>query len=180
LIPIFEEPDLRNTLEYGITFYCMQENLAYVSGMHMTFAPFLLMGFHSLKTVYVTFKSFVKTAMPRTYRKNSSLPFACEIFKKLLMYFDPILCNIIEARLSTVESLAEKWFISHLATQMDTSLLLALWEYSLKEENLTLPYFFAVAMLRKERYKIIMSEEPDIFITDHDVLDELNKEAMAM
>lgn len=180
VIPIFDEPDLKHTLEFGITFYCMSENLHYVSGMHMTFAPFLLMGFHSLKTVYVTFKAFINTAMPRVFRKSSSLPFASEVFKKLLMYFDPILCNLLEAQMNSIETYTEKWFVCLLASALDTPLLLALWEYSVKEKNLTLPYFFAVAMLRKERYAIINGQLPNIYITDANMLDELNQDALSM
>jgi Rab-GTPase-TBC domain len=187
-LPMFEENELREYLELVLTFYCKAENLPYSTGMHEVMAPFFLLGFNGLKTVYVAFKLFVKRMMPRVFKDQSSITDIYKIFHHLLMYHEPLLCNALDGKMITPQIFGEKWFTTLFASSLNSSLLLAFWEFCLQEKNVTLPYFFALVFLAKIKEKILnkrnlSNQDLDLFqfyICELEELSDLFQEALSL
>ena len=154
-LPMFNDSDLRNTLELVLTYYVKQEEIPYTSGLHEVLAPFFLMGFSNLKSVFTCFITFQDKFLPRTFNRNSSLQYAYRIFHLLLLYHDPLLCSMLDGKHISPSTYAEGWFKCMFAGNLEVSLLLAFWEFFLAESNLTLPYFFALIIVQKNRDKIL-------------------------
>lgn len=188
ILPMFEEPELRDYLELLLTYYCKTENLDYTSGMHEVMAAFFVLGFSSLKTVYAAFKEFVKKMMPRVFKKDSSLSYSYKIFYKLLLYHEPVECSALDGKMLYPQVYAEKWFVTLFASALNISLLLAFWEFCLQENNPTLPYFFALVCVSRIKDKILSKKNLSVsdvqlfrfFITELDELDEICQEALAL
>ena len=95
--PIFQETDLKNALELLLTYYCKTEEISYRSGLHEVLAPFFIMRFSNLKTVYGSFCSFIDKMMPIMFSSENILDQTYSIFQKLMMYHEPIIFNALQA-----------------------------------------------------------------------------------
>ena len=187
-LPMFEESELKEYLELLLTYYCKTEKLPYSSGMHEVMAAFFLLGFSGLKAVYIAFKLFVRKMMPRAFKEDSSVPLTYKVFHQLLMYHEPLLCSALDGKMITPQIYAYKWFKTLFASSLNISLLLAFWEFCLQEQNPTLPYFFALVYLSKNKEKILNKrnlsmndlEVFQFYICELESLDELCQEALAL
>ena len=182
----FKEVDLRNTLELLACYYVHTEKVTYVSGLHEVLAPFFLMGFRSFKSVYACFLAFVKKMMPRVFLREGSVEISCKLLHTLLLYHEPALCSGLDAKMLSTASFAEKWFLTLYAETIDVPLLLAFWELCLKENNITLPHFFAVVLVKHYRDQLLARKSPkdqpriNLGQLDLDQLDALCQEAIAL
>lgn len=182
----FKETDLRNTVELLASYYVHTEKVAYASGLHEVLAPFFLMGFRSFKSVYACFLAFVKKMMPRVFLREGSVEVSCKLLHTLLLYHEPGLCSALDARMLNTASFAEKWFLTLYADTIDVPLLLAFWELCLKENNVTLPHFFAVVLIKHHKDQLLArktpKEQPRINLSqlDLDQLDALCQEAITL
>ena len=183
----FQEANLRNSLELLLSYYIHKERISYVSGMQEVMAPFFLMGFQRFDSVYACFSGFVNRMMPGAFQKESSMGVACKLLHKLLLYHDPALCTSLDAKMIMPAQYAEKWFLTLFANCIDFMLLISFWELALKENNLSLPLFFALVLVQKHRDQLLTrkssSKEPpqiSLEINSIEELDPLCQEAIAL
>lgn len=153
--PIFQESDLKNALELLLTYYCKTEELEYQTGIHEVLAPFFLMRFSNLKTVYGAFSTFVQKMLPNMYVKDIHVDLAYNLFQKLMMYHEPILFNTIQSSFPSHTITIKKWLLTGMACLFDSSNLLKLWEFCLSQQNHTLPVYVAISVLYHQREKIM-------------------------
>lgn len=164
VMPLFQESDLQNTLELLITFHCKAHSMSYFSGLHQVIAPFFLMHFTTIRTSYGAFSVFLERMMPRMFHKNLH---SFQVFQKLLMYHDPILSSTLQGTFPNHQSIIENWINTCLASCLEISQLLNLWEYCLRENNPSFTVFFAVASLMKHRDKLMAKKrKPKLEIPD--------------
>ena len=122
--PIFLESELKNTLELILTYYCKTEQISYKSGLHEVLAPFFVMRFNNLKAIYGTFCAFVDKMMPKAFESEKIADLSYQIFQKLMMYHEPIIFNALQASFPNHIPIVKKWFLTGLASFLDTSNLL--------------------------------------------------------
>lgn len=149
--PIFQETDLKNALELLLTYYCKTEEISYKSGLHEVLAPFFIMRFNNLKTVYGAFSTFIEKMIPGAYSSEKNSDYFYSVFQKLMMYHEPILFNTLQSAHSTHVPIVKKWFLTAMASLLETGSLLKLWEFCFTEKNYTLPLFVAIAVLYRQR-----------------------------
>lgn len=178
---LFLESDLKNALEMLLTFYCKSNSISYVSGLHEILAPFFVLRFTSLKTVYGAFSAFIEKMMPRLFLKESSINYSYKIFQRLLLYHDPLLSNNLQSAISNNSLIIEKWFYSCMSSCLDITMLLEFWERCLVEKSTVFPYYFAVAMLIKKRDLLTKKHKKriilEINITEIDELNAIMRDA---
>lgn len=187
-LPMFEESELRIYLELLLTYYCKTKKISYVSGMHEVLAAFFLLGFSGIKTVYSAFDIFLKKMMPGVFVDPSTLDPTFKIFHHLLMYHEPLLCSALDGKMISPSIYAHKWFSTLFASSLNISLLLAFWEFCLQEQNLTLPYFFALVYMGKIKEKVLNKKNLSVhdldlfqfFISELEELDDLCQEALSL
>ena len=181
--PIFEENELKNALELLLTYYCKTESLTYQSGLHEVMAPFFTMRFNNLKTVYGAFCTFIKRMLPNMFVKESYSELALKLFSNLMMYHEPIIFSKIQTSFPSSLETIKLWLMTGMATYLDSSNLLKLWEVSLTDNNLTLPIFVSIAVLYRQREQIMKKSKSkrNLLTEDNDVddMNELIKEALA-
>lgn len=179
--PIFEESELKNALELLLTYYCKTENIAYKSGLHEVLAPFFIMRFSNLKTVYGAFCAFVEKMIPCMFTVESSIDIVYNIFQKLMMYHEPIIFNTLQASFPSHVQVVKKWLLTAMASSLDSANLLKFWEQCLVEKNPTLPLFITLSLLYRQREKLMKKSKSkkQLSIDDSEIDDisELIKEA---
>ena len=95
-LAIFAEPELRDTLEWLITFYCKSHKIRYNRGLNQILAPFFLIGFESVGELYIAFTKFVDKFIPKLFTDDGyTLQVLYKTFHLLLLYHEPFLCNIL-------------------------------------------------------------------------------------
>lgn len=188
---IFSESELRETLEWLLTFYCKSKGISYISGMHELLAPFFLIGFQSVSTLYEHFEKFVNKVIPSFYKENGkNVDLMSKIFHNLLLYYDPTICNLLDSQLWILSKYSNKWFLNLFASNLEISLLLAFWELILIENYVELPVFFGLILIIRNRSfllnkplgkmlspEFIKEKIVDVFITDLDELETLISQA---
>lgn len=180
--PIFEESDLKNALELLLTYYCKTEELEYQTGLHEVLAPFFLMRFSNLKTVYGAFSTFVQKMLPNMFVGDVHVDLSYNLFQKLIMYHEPILFNTIQSSFPSHTVLIKKWLLTGMASLFDSSNLLKLWEFCLSQQNYTLPVYVAITVLYRQREKLMKKTKSKKLLNfdelDLDDIQEIIKEAI--
>ncbi|CAG9309947.1 TBC1D23_1 [Blepharisma stoltei] len=183
-LSLFQEQDLKNALELLLTFYCKSGSIPYISGLHEILAPFFVLRFTTLKTVYGAFSAFIDKMMPRLFTKDSSISYSYKIFQRLLLYHDPLLSNTLQSTLPNNSSIIEKWFYTCMSACLDITQLLEFWEWCLNENNPMFPYYFAIALLMKNRDLLTKKHKKkinlEIHIADNDELTAIIDDAQAL
>lgn len=179
--PIFQESDLKNALELLLTYYCKTESIPYKSGLHEVLAPFFIMRFSNLKTVYGAFCAFISKMIPSMFTVESNIDYAYNIFQKLMMYHEPILFNTLQSSFPSHVGIVKKWILTAMAACLDPTGLLKFWEYCLEESNFSLPIFACVSLLYRQREKLMKKNKGKAAVIEENEVDdvsELIKEAV--
>lgn len=181
--PIFLESELKNTLERLLTYYCKTEEISYQSGLHEILAPFFIMKFNNLKTVYGAFCAFVDKMMPKIFHAEKILDYGYNIFQKLMMYHEPLTFNTLQASFPGHAQIVKKWLLTSMASCLETIHLIKFWEYCLSEQNLTLPIFIAISILYRQRDKFMKKNKSKKVMNldeiEIDNIEDLIKEAVS-
>lgn len=150
--------------------------------MQETLAPFLVMHFTTLKSVFGAYCVFIEKVLPRAFTEQNSAEFSAKVFERLLMYHEPVLFNRIQSSVSGLGSKLSRWFFTGLACCLEIPHLLSVWESVLKEHSAVFFYFFAVVLLRKYTDEIIDKKKREINrefrLKSTESLKELSKEAV--
>lgn len=65
-----------------------------MTGMHEMMAPFFLIGFQSVNTLYVCFEKFMAKCVPTLYADSGrTFDLLARVFHHLLLYHDPLIGN---------------------------------------------------------------------------------------
>lgn len=181
--PIFEESELKNALELLLTYYCKTERIAYKSGLHEVLAPFFIMRFSNLKTVYGAFCAFIDKIIPCMFTLESSIDIIYNIFQKLMMYHEPLLFNTLQSSFPSHVQVVKKWLSTAMASCFNSANLLKFWEYMLEENKPSLSLFMALSLVYRKRESLMRKSKSkkNLNIEESDIEDfnDIIKEAVA-
>ncbi|CAB3981482.1 Hypothetical predicted protein [Paramuricea clavata] len=139
-------------MEKIITFYCKTRNERYRSqnGWVEMLLPFVSLGLPT-GDVYNLFYAMHSKYIPRECH-NEGKPF--HLFRLLLQYHDPELCSLLDSMKLFPDQYAQKWFRSLFAATCESSVVEAMWDVYLLEEDPFLVFFLALVMIINAREDI--------------------------
>ncbi|CAK4166682.1 unnamed protein product [Aphanomyces euteiches] len=187
--------DSRETIERSLvqmlTFYCKSKNIRYKQGMNEVLAPFLLLRMASPEwtdsIVYQCFYTFIDKFLTNVYsdREFRSLQCSMRLLRLLLQYHDPVLCAHLDQHDMTPELYVTPWFMTFFARNESPSVVFALWDTVLLNDDPCLLHFFALALLEDCRETVLaadVAEMPQVLaqlaITSVEHVERLTKLAL--
>ncbi|XP_028405165.1 TBC1 domain family member 23-like [Dendronephthya gigantea] len=151
-------------IEKIITFYCKTRNERYKSqnGWVELLLPFISLRL-PIGDVYNIFYAMHSKYIPRECH-NEGKPF--HLFRLLLQYHDPELCSFLDSMKLFPDQYAQKWFRSLFAATCDSSVVEAMWDVYLLEEDPFLVFFLALVMIINAREDVMAPDQEKSDILD--------------
>ena len=156
--PHFQDPVNQYNLERILTFYCKQQNIAYVQGLNEILAPFFLLAPQlSIGQCYNTFSAFISRFLPHTFADHEFTRLQCtfRLFRLLLLYHDPELCHTLDQYGMVPELYAMPWFLTLFAHRHSPQLVFGLWDAYVLADHPALHGWVALAFLTAHRQAIM-------------------------
>lgn len=156
----FRDVNVRHDMEMLLTEYCKSENISYKQGMNYVLAPFFLV-LTELRDIYNCFCAFISRFLHNTYSDEDFGGLQCvfTLFRFLLLYHDPTLCNYLEQYDMGPELYASSWFMTVYANRLKPELLFHLWDMLILDlEHPHMHYFFSLSLLISHRNQILKAD----------------------
>lgn len=160
-----DEPHLHGDVKRVVEFYCLKLNVAYCQGMLEVLLPFLYMKSKQfdLAHVYAYFKRFVLTYLPNNLHakfngRANVLPYlkcCLSLTSLVLQYADRELHYHLKQKGVCIEMYAASWVMTLFTRVVGFDLIYELWEIFLFERDKYFIFYFAVAMVRLHRQRIL-------------------------
>ncbi|CAG9325901.1 unnamed protein product [Blepharisma stoltei] len=154
----------RKFIERLLTRYCKEHELGYIQGMNEVIGPFVYMMRDGIPIhkVYSCFENFVGVCLPYLFIDKSLRPVQglFLIFKLLLRYHEPVICNFLQSKCITPELFATSWFLTGFAGKIkNLEVLYKIWEESIIEADPLFFCFIGIAFLKKFKNFIMSAED---------------------
>lgn len=157
----FQDKSNQKELEILLSAYCREFGVSYKQGMNFIFAIFYQIGLESREERYAGAAMFMGAVMGSVFRDAdfSGLQAAFRVFRLLILYHDPGLCNYLDQYDMAPELYASPWFITLHANRAKLDVTLRLWDELLLElqGNALLHYFVSLALLVSHRDTLLGS-----------------------
>lgn len=164
-----DETGMHTEIKRVIEFYCSQINVAYCQGMLEVVLPFLYLRNCDenpeleLAQVYGYFKRFVRIYItnilhPKFNGRTNVLPYIkCTLYYMdiLFAYVDKELHHHISKKKVQIETYAAGWVTTLFSRTVDFTMLYELWEIFLFERDQFFIFYFAIAICKFNRDKIL-------------------------
>lgn len=173
--PWFTLESTKTLLEHSLRSYCLQNAIHYKQGMNEIMAILFVMANECQEVLPVLevegmFSSFVKAFLPSMYNDTEFRSLQCllSMYRKILLYHDPILCHYLDQHDVQPELYATQWFMTLFARQKMVNVVLHLWDKLLLLEGNNgacyLPYL-VYALIVSHRDEIVKSDPIELFQT---------------
>ncbi|PIK57657.1 putative TBC1 domain family member 23-like [Apostichopus japonicus] len=140
-----EKLSLASDLESVITFYCKSKNVRYEShnGWLDILGPLVALRMEK-SDLYNCFYALITKYIPRETEKESA---SFQLFRLLLMYHEPDMCNFLDTRKIFPDSYASSWFKSVFASSCGLEVIQPFWTLYLLQADPFLTFFLGVVIL---------------------------------
>jgi hypothetical protein len=151
-----------------LTFYCKRRGVRYKQGLHEILVPFMMLteeeGRLKESEVSNLFYAFILKFLPHIYNDEdfNSLQCSFKIYRLLLQYHDPDLCNALDRGNMGPELYATPWLMTLWAHGLPLSLLFKVWDFYLLEDNVYIHHFVALALLMQSREVLLNADSSDL------------------
>ena len=148
---------MRSLMACIITYYCKSRDVRYKQGMHEILAPFILLRSPPLTAaeLFQMLYATIALYLTKVYAVDDefvSLQCAFRLFRILMLYHEPALCNLLDQYDVGPELYAMQWFLTLFTrAAVTTGDLLRLWDFLFVHGDPVLVYFVALAFLRSKR-----------------------------
>ncbi|XP_071480206.1 TBC1 domain family member 23-like [Diadema antillarum] len=140
-----EKLSLVSDLESVVTFYCKSKSLKYVSGNGWLDILGPLVALHMDKALlYNCFYALMTKYVPREINELSR---TYHLFRLLLMYHEPELCNFLETRKIFPDSYTKQWFITVFAGSCGLEIVQSMWSLYFLQADPFLQFFLGLVIL---------------------------------
>uniref|UniRef100_A0A6A7FZ30 TBC1 domain family member 23 n=1 Tax=Hirondellea gigas TaxID=1518452 RepID=A0A6A7FZ30_9CRUS len=147
--PFFKSAETRHELEVILTEYCRNNAISYKQGMNYVLAPFFMVGLENRDDIYALYTAFIAHIMPNTFTDDEfgGLQSCFRMYRLLLLYHVPQLCNFLDQYDILPELYCAPWFVTLHASRLDRTLLLYFWDQLLIADDPRLHFFISLALL---------------------------------
>nr|XP_006813860.1 PREDICTED: TBC1 domain family member 23-like [Saccoglossus kowalevskii] len=152
-----EKLSLVSDLESVITFYCKSRDLTYTSGNGWLdiLGAFIALNLER-SDLYNCFYAVMSKYIPRDCKKDSK---AFSLFRLLLLYHDPELCNFLDTKRVTPDCYARLWLGSLFTNSCTLSVVQAMWDIYVQQGDPFLVFFLSLVILINAREHILALTE---------------------
>lgn len=174
-VPHFRQPEIETLVCKILTYYVKTKDIRYKQGLNEVLAPFIMLRKEpSLPdgTIFNLFYAFIDRFLPHLYVHEEFHALQCSfrLFRLLLLYHDPELCNHLDKHNLSPELYATPWFLTMFARNVPVKVLFRLWDVYLLEEDdggALLNVFVALALVTQNRSGFLECDPSDlpIFVT---------------
>ncbi|XP_071958393.1 TBC1 domain family member 23-like [Antedon mediterranea] len=140
-----EKLSLASDIESVVTFYCKSKNVKYdkKNGWLEILSPFVALKMDKCD-LYNCFYAVMTRFVPRD---RSSYKKCFHLFRLLLMYHEPELCNFLDTKRISPESYTKKWFASVFAGNCDADVVQSMWNVYFLQADPFLIFFLGLVIL---------------------------------
>lgn len=152
---VLENPDsVLHDIESMITFYCKRHNCRKINSDRSGWLDILVPIMELKLNRSITFNMF--EAIQSMYIPRTTNVHIFSMFRLLLLYHDPYLCNLLDTKRITPDSYALKWFNSLFAANCDdVKVIHGLWDLYFQYADPFLIFFFGIIILINGRAQIL-------------------------
>ncbi|TMW57068.1 hypothetical protein Poli38472_002993 [Pythium oligandrum] len=159
----FKQPQTIELVTKLLTFYCKSRNIRYKQGMNEVLAPFLMLEQNPPmpdSVVFQLFYALIDKFLPHVFidREFKSLQCSFQLYRLLMRYHDPMLCNYLDQHAMTPELYVTPWFMTLFSRNLSRELVLQLWDFFILHEDPYLLHFVAYALVEVHRDAIFQSD----------------------
>eukprot|EP00741_Cyanophora_paradoxa_P013914 tig00020723_g13431.t1 len=150
----FKDAKRQEELERILTLYCKRRSVSYVQGLNEIVAPFFLLGLPK-PAIFNCFYALIARYLPNLFTDDKFLPRGLLLFRLLLLYHDPQLCLFLDTHGASPDLYAVPWFLTLFARSLRIDVVFPVWDWLLTENDPLAPYFFAVALVSRNRAELL-------------------------
>ncbi|GBG29182.1 TBC1 domain family member 23 [Hondaea fermentalgiana] len=169
-VEIFRTEEMQLLVSRLLTFYCKRKGIKYKQGLNEVLAPFIMLRRDPPLpdgTVFNMFYAFIERFLPHSFVHEDFHALQCSfrLFRLLLLYHDPELCNFLDTHSLSPELYATPWFLTLFARNVPLKVLYQLWDTYLLEEEDRGPHlhmFVALALTLENRTGILETHPSDL------------------
>jgi len=166
----FRTPEMQLLVSKLLTFYCKRKNIKYKQGLNEVLAPFLILRTDPPLpdgTIFNMYYAFIEKYLRHIYVHEDFHALQCtfRLFRLLLQYHDPELCNHLDTHNLSPELYATPWFLTLFARSVPINVLFRLWDTYLLEEDeggAHLHMFVSLALTLENRRGLLDSHPSDL------------------
>ena len=159
---IFQSAEGKELVVNILTYYCKCRSIRYKQGMNEVLAPFIMLETPPLpeSVIFQCFYAFINKFLPNVYSDTEfrSLQCSLRLFRLLILYHDPLLCNILDQHDMLPELYATPWFMTLFSRGLEPQQLFQLWDFFLLNDEPFLIHFVAYALLESYRDVVIETD----------------------
>ncbi|KAK1941901.1 ABC transporter G family member 31 [Phytophthora citrophthora] len=168
--PRFQQPETVELVVKLLTYYCKCRSIRYKQGMNEVLAPFLLLTERregseervplAEGVVFQCFYALIDKFLPHVFvdKEFRSLQCSFQLYRLLMLYHDPELCQYLDEHDMTPELYVTPWFMTLFARSLPPEFVFYLWDFFLLEEDPYLLHFVAYALVSANRDKVFEAD----------------------
>ncbi|XP_077985076.1 TBC1 domain family member 23-like [Glandiceps talaboti] len=160
-----EKLSLASDLESVITYYCKCRDVTYChgNGWLEIVGAFITLNLER-SDLYNCFYALMSKFIPRDIKKESK---SFNLFRLLLLYHEPELCNFLDTKKITPDMYAKQWLGSLFASNCTIPVLQIIWDVYLQTADTFLIFFLALVILvnAKEHILTLTGESKQTIVT---------------
>ncbi|KAG1696593.1 hypothetical protein DVH05_018286 [Phytophthora capsici] len=168
--PRFQQPETVELVVKLLTYYCKCRSIRYKQGMNEVLAPFLLLTERregseesvplAEGVVFQCFYALIDKFLPHVFvdKEFRSLQCSFQLYRLLMLYHDPELCQYLDQHDMTPELYVTPWFMTLFARSLPPEFVFYLWDFFLLEEDPYLLHFVAYALVSANRDKVFQAD----------------------
>jgi len=169
-VAVFRTEEMQALVSRLLTFYCKRKGIRYKQGLNEVLAPFIMLRENPQLPdgiIFNLFYAFIERFLPHAYVHEDFHALQCSfrLFRLLLLYHDPELCNFLDTHNLSPELYATPWFLTLFARNVPLPVLYQLWDTYLLEEDDGGPHlhmFIALALTLENRMGILSTHPSDL------------------
>nr|CCA16383.1 conserved hypothetical protein [Albugo laibachii Nc14] len=178
----FRDPGCSDSLTRILTYYCKAKGIRYKQGMNEVLAPFLMLQqqlsqahvngqrkesetldsemIYSEGVLYQCFYAMIERFLPHTFQDEEfhSLQCSLQLYRLLLLYHDPELCQFLDQHDMSPEIYLTPWFMTLFARNLERCMIFTLWDFFLIQSDPALLQFIAVLLVCDAREELIQTD----------------------
>eukprot|EP01083_Nonionella_stella_P086802 241321_1 len=152
----FKDQSVRHEMEVVLTEYCRLLCITYKQGMNYILAPFFLVELSGRDEIYAVYSAFIDRFLPNIFTDDEFGGLQCSfrMFRLLIQYHDPKLCNFLDQHDINPELYAAPWFMTFHGNRIPDELLLHFWDQILLADDPRAIIFISLSLLLENSSKI--------------------------
>ncbi|GAU88833.1 hypothetical protein RvY_01458 [Ramazzottius varieornatus] len=155
--PEMERLSTQSDIESVVTAFCANKHCDYDPSSSWMHILKILLPFHlPSPMLYEFFSVIVNKFVPKDGSKNEVVH---HLFRLIVLYHDPELCNFIDTKKISIEDVCASWFSSLLATDCTLETTMAVWDIYFQNDDSFLIFFLSLVLLMSVRDQILEKKD---------------------